>query len=107
MRKHGLLVKRAAALAALILAFAGCQTSDEGGGGTVSAGAYYGVGFYDPWYYGGDCDDVDVIVTPPDRPDIGDNPRPSHPIARPPASTPRPTPMPSIPSVPRVSGGRR
>ena len=54
-------------------------------------------------------DHGDIIVTPPDRPDSG--PRPEHPIARPPASSPRPTPMPSIPSAPRVSsrggGGRR
>jgi hypothetical protein len=36
---------------------------------------------------------------------------PEQPIARPPASTPRPTPMPSIPSAPRPmprgGGGRR
>ena len=95
-----------AALSLALLAFTGCESTD--GGGSVSGGVYYGVGFYDPWYYGGYYDDVDIIVTPPDRPDAPA--RPEHPIARPPASTPRPTPMPSIPSAPRVAprgGGRR
>jgi hypothetical protein len=82
--------------------FTGCESTD-GGGSNVSGSVYYGVGFYDPWYYGGYDDDIDIIVTPPDRPD---NPvRPTHPIA--PTPAPRPTPMPSIPSMPRVSGGRR
>lgn len=91
----------------------GCETSD--GGGSASVGMYYGVGFYDPWYYGHYHDDPDVIVTPPDRPDRPDrpngSPRPEHPIANPPSAQPRP--MPSIPSTPRVSarggggGGRR
>ena len=75
---------------------AGCESSD-GGGGSVSGSAYYGVGFYDPWYYGGYDYDYDIIVDPPDRPVS-----PEHPIAKPPSiSTPRPTPMPSIPSTPR------
>lgn len=86
----------------LLCLFMGCATDDDGGG-SVSGSFYYGVGMYDPWYYG-DYDDVDIIVTPPDRPEAP--PRPSHPIARPPASTPRPMPMPSIPSMPRM-GGRR
>ncbi len=90
------------ALSALALfAFAGCETTDYGGSGS----AYYGVGFYDPWYHGGYYDDPDFIVTtPPVRPQ-----RPPHvenPIARPPLTSPRPTPMPSIPSMPR-GGGRR
>lgn len=84
-----------------LMLFTGCE-SEGGGSASVSGGVYYGVGVYDPWYYGGDCDDPDIIVTPPDRPDAG-GPRPEHPIAKPPASTPRPTPMPSIPSTPRAS----
>lgn len=75
----------------------GCESTD-GGGGSVSGSAYYGVGFSDPWYYGGYYDDVDVIVTPPaNRPEAPV--RPEQPIYRP--STPRPMPMPSIPSAPR------
>ena len=71
----------------------GCESTD-GDGGNVSAGAYYGTGFYDPWYYGGYSDAPDVIVTPPP-------PRPVHPIAPvPPAMGPRPMPLPSIPARP-------
>ncbi|MCU0772196.1 MAG: hypothetical protein MUE94_10585 [Verrucomicrobia bacterium] len=83
-----------------LLAFSGCEST---GGGTVSAGASYGVGVYDPWYYGGYYDDnPDIIVTPPPaRPEPP--PRPTHPIARP---TPTPRPMPSIPSAPRASPRR-
>lgn len=89
-------------------AFMGCESTD--GGGNASGSIYYGVGFYDPWYYGGYWDDPDVIVTPPpagperpmppgpDRPTTP--PRPEHPIARPPSSAPRPMPMPSIPRTP-------
>jgi hypothetical protein len=101
-----------AVLAVLLLGVSsGCESTE--GGGTVSGSVYYGVGFYDPWYYGGYYDDPDIIVTPPDRPDRPDQPpRPEHPIAKPPpASSPRPTPMPSIPSTPRAAprggGGRR
>src|SRR5512147_2680538 len=83
----------------VVCAFSGCESTD--GGGSVSGGAYYGVGFYDPWYYGGYYNDVDIIVTPPERPAAPV--RPSHPIATPPMSGARPTPMPSIPSMPRVS----
>ena len=90
--------------ALLVVAFSGCESTD-GGGGNVSGSAYYGVGFYDPWYYGDYYDDPDVIVRPPTRPD---NPRPEHPIARPtPPSTPVARPMPSIPSMPRGGGGGR
>src|SRR5262245_2597334 len=88
--------------------FTGCESTDEGTHSSTTV--YYGVGFYDPWYHGHYDDDYDVIVTPPpERP--GSGPRPSHPIARPPPGAgPRPTPMPSIPSAPRVparGGGRR
>lgn len=83
----------------LILAlFAGCESTD-GGGGSVSGGVYYGVGFNDPWYYGAYWDDPDIIITPPERP--GSPPRPANPIVSPPPSRPSPTPMPSIPSTPR------
>ena len=78
-------------------AFWGCESTDDAGayyGGT----AYYGVGFADPYYYGGVYYPPDVIVTPP-RPDRPDRPdRPSQPIAR---------PMPSVPSMSRGGGGRR
>jgi hypothetical protein len=87
-----------------ISVFTGCESTD--GGGSVSGSVYYGVGFSDPWYHGGYYDDADIVVTPPDRPV-----RPEQPIARPPASTPRATTMPSIPSAPRPmprgGGGRR
>ena len=103
---------RGAKIAALMLSLAaltGCESMDDGSTHT-STSVYYGVGFYDPWYHGHYDDDYDVIVTPPpERP--GSDPRPSHPIARPPASAgPRPTPMRSIPSAPRPAprgGGRR
>jgi hypothetical protein len=90
-------------LAIVLVAISGCESTD--GGATVSAGAYYETGLYDPWYYGGYYDDPDIIVTPPPgRPEAP--PQPTHPIASPPASVPRPTPMPSIPSAPRPSGRR-
>jgi hypothetical protein len=98
---------KVAAAALMLAAYTGCEST---GGGSVSGSVYYGVGFYDPWYYGGYYNQGDIIVVPPgDRP--GSGPHPEHPIARPPTSAPRPTPMPSIPSAPRVSrgggGGRR
>ena len=85
----------------LIGILSGCA-SDEGGG-SVSGGVYYGASFYDPWYYGAYHTDI-IVTPPPDRPDSP--PRPSHPIATPPSSSVRPTPMPSIPSMPRVSARR-
>lgn len=90
---------RLAAAGILVMALCGGCASDDGG--SVSGSAYYGVGIYDPWFYGDYYyDDPDIIVTPPgDRPDPP--PRPSHPIARPPAAAPRPMPMPSIPMAPR------
>jgi hypothetical protein len=77
-----------------LVLLSGCAGTDDG-----SSSVYYGAGLYDPWYYGSYYDDVDVIVTPPDRPTAP--PRPTHPIA--PTPAPRPTPMPSIPSMPRPS----
>ena len=83
------------AFALLLAAGTGCESTD-GGETSVSGSAYYGTGFYDPWYHGGYWyDDPDIIVTPP--PTKPEAPvAPAHPIA-----TPRPTPMPSIPSAPR------
>ena len=94
-------LKLIAALALPLAAFTGCE-STEGGSTHVSGGVYYGMGFYDPWYYGGYYDDVDIVVTPPDRPETPPGgtapPRPTHPIA--PTPAPQPTPMPSIPRTP-------
>ena len=85
----------------LPLFLTGCE-STVGGGGSVSGGMYYGTGLYDPWYYGAYWNDVDVIVTPPDRPDAPV--RPAHPIARPPSGpSVSPRPMPSIPATPRAT----
>jgi len=89
-------------LVLMLSTFTGCESTD--GGASVSGGAYYGVGFYDPWYHGGYYyDDPDLIVTPPPRP-TEPPPRPVHPIA--PAPAPRPMPMPSIPSAPRPATRR-
>jgi len=86
--------------AALLLAlgfFTGCGTTDGGSAG-VSGGAYYGVGFDDPWSYGASYP-PDVIVTPP--PPGGPPVQPEQPIAKPPpAPAPSPQPLPSIPSAP-------
>lgn len=88
-------------LSLALFGLAGCASDDGGGGGgTVSGGMYYGVGLYDPWYYGGYYNDADIIVTPPTRPDSRP-PHVSQPIAKPPSAAPRPTP--SIPSTPRPS----
>ena len=108
--------------------FTGCESTDGGGGGASATTMYYGVGIYDPWYYGAYDNDPDIIVTPPrpgDRPDAPPptrpernpmppprpeqpiarpEPRPEQPIARPtPESRPSARPMPSIPSAPRPS----
>jgi hypothetical protein len=90
-----------AALALTIGIITGCE-SPEGGSANVSTSVYYGVGLYDPWYYGAYYP-PDVIVTPPpERPPGGDSGlRPTHPIAKPPAVAPAPRPTPSIPSTPR------
>jgi hypothetical protein len=90
-----------AALLGALLTFAGCESTDSGSA-QVSGSFYYGVGFYDPWYYGGADYPPDVIVTPP--PDRSmPPPHVEAPIYTPSHSAPRPTPMPSIPSTPRPS----
>ena len=100
--------------------FTGCESTD-GGGSSSSVGVYYGVGFYDPWYYGDYDQDIDVDINRPDRPGQPDRPvRPEQPIARPPEASTRPSAasqrsaMPSIPSTTRPAmrgggggGGRR
>ena len=85
--------------------FTGCQSADDSGA-YVSGGMHYGVGLYDPWYYGPETYPPGVIVTPPpERPDT--TPHPEHPIAKPPSRpAPMPRPMPSIPSRPRPAGRR-
>ncbi len=108
-------LKHSVSFAAMSIALAiviGCESTD-GGHSNASVGVYYGVGFYDPWYYGGYHDhDYDIDLPPPNRPDRPDRPvRPEQPIAKPPTSSPRVTP--SIPSTPRPAfrggggGGRR
>src|SRR5262245_31189258 len=91
-----------AACLLLIGLLTACESTETASGGA----AYYGTSFYDPWYYGYVYyNDDTVVVGPPS----GDRPRPEHPIANPPtASAPRPTPMPSIPSIPMAvpRGGR-
>jgi hypothetical protein len=82
----------------LLAAGVGCETTDGG----ASSNGYYGSGFSDPWYHGGYYDDVDTIVVPPGRHDIGAHPE--HPIAQPSRPEARPMAAPSIPSMPR---GRR
>jgi hypothetical protein len=103
MRTCTLRVEFMVAFGLALAAFTGCESTDSGST-HVSGSVYYGVGFYDPWYYGGYYDDVDIVVTPPDRPsgppDGTAPPRPTHPIAPTPSPTPRPTPMPSIPRTP-------
>jgi hypothetical protein len=104
MRTRKKLLTATAGLLLALGAFTGCESTD-GGGTHASGGVYYGVGFYDPWYYGGYWDDPDYIVTPPpgQPPPGGSGAHPENPIAKPPpvTPTPRPTPMPSIPSAPR------
>ncbi len=82
---------------------AGCSST----GGSASVSAYYGVGWYDPWYYGRPYygDDI-IIVNPPPRPEHPDRPtRPEKPIKPlPPVKPlPSPRPMPSIPTRLRQS----
>ena len=83
----------AVGLASVILT--GCESTD-GGSPQVSSGAYYGVAFQDPWYYGAGYYPPEVIVGPPPARPV-EPPHVEHPIATPPA----PRPMPSIPSAPR------
>jgi len=94
-------LKRLAALALLLLLVSGCESTEEHDS-QAGTGSYYGVGYSDPYYYGGTYYPPDVIVTPP-RP--VDPPHPEHPIALPP-SAPVATPLPSIPSAPRVAPRR-
>lgn len=75
----------AATLGLAALASNSCETS--GGSAAYDASS----GFNDPWYYGSYYDGPDYIVTPP-----GSRPErpvaPTHPIATPPMSGPRPMP---------------
>jgi len=107
----------AAALLFALGTFTGCESTDSGSTRTTT-NVYYGVGFYDPWYYG-DYHDDHIIVAPPRPGGLPDQGlRPEHPIARPPDASSRPPaasqlpatrPTPSIPSSPRpaFSGGGR
>jgi len=79
----------------LLALTAGCSTN----GVSTSASIHYGVGYYDPWYWGNRYDRP-VVVVPPDRPGTRP-PRPTPPIGRPPVN--RPTPLPSRP-MPRPRG---
>lgn len=89
-------VARGLALVVVIGGVGGCGSYEDPLGSSGGGSFYYGVGFQDPWYYGGYYDDPDIIVAPPvDRPDWSG--RPNRPVAR---------PLPSIPSTPRVSGRR-
>lgn len=80
----------------------GCETTDGGGSAPVSSG-YYGVGFYDPWYYGDYDEDVTVVRPPGDRGHV------ENPIAEPSRGSrdvgARATPSMSMPSMPRGGGG--
>ncbi len=84
----------------LVVMFAGCESTEPGN--TQVSGGYYGVAYYDPWYYGESyCPPDDTVRPPPDRPIA---PRPEQPIANPPGSSVGgPRPMPTIPSMPRPS----
>jgi len=91
-------VVAAAGLALVAGLLTACQ-SDGGGGGSssVHGSVYYGVGFYDPWYYGGYPYPPDIVVTPPEggRPPGEGGARPEQPIAKPPerpVAEPRATP---------------
>ncbi len=78
-------------LAATLLT--GCASTDsESDSSQISGGVYYGMGFYDPWYYGAPYYHAGVIVTPP--PARVDPPHVEHYSASPPPAA-RPTP--SIP----------
>ncbi len=100
MKTFATFLRFGAALWLVALGLSGCST--EGGGSSqtdVSGGAYYGVGFYDPWYYGAGYIPPGAVVPPPGA---GEPPHVEHPIATPPPSAaPRPTPLPSIPAAPR------
>jgi len=77
----------------------GCASDGEVHG-SVYMGV--GVGYYDPWYWGGCCDnDVDIDIDIDNDIDIG--PRPEQPIAKPPSDRPVAKPVPAGPSA-RPSG---
>ena len=46
---------------------AGCQDGEYSGGGEYYGTVSYGVGFYDPWYYGAGYHSSAIIVAPPIR----------------------------------------
>jgi hypothetical protein len=96
-------VKGAFALFFILLLTSGCANTDEGASQAGNGSSYYGGGYSDPYYYGGSYYPPDVIVTPPPRP--VDPPHVENPIALPP-SAPVATPLPSIPSAPRVAPRR-
>jgi hypothetical protein len=102
VKRHlSLCIKGGVALLFILFLASGCESTEEHAL-QASAGGYYGVGYSDPWYYGDTYYPPDVVVTPP-RP--VDPPHVEHPIALPP-STPVATPLPSIPSAPRVAPRR-
>ena len=110
MKKIKTSLKLGAVLGLTLIASTGCET--DGGGTSTHSTVYYGVGWYgDPYYHGDHDYDYEVTVPPPDRPGTGRPPHVEHPIARPPSGgiSPRPSPMPSIPSMsrpsPRMGGG--
>jgi hypothetical protein len=92
-------MKYALSFIALLFAlglFIGCESTD--GGSSSGGSVYYGTGFSDPWYYGGDYDGGDLVVAPPPARQVAPA-HPEQPIYDP--SGPRPTPLPSVPSAPR------
>ena len=104
--------RRLALILFLLAGAAGCES-----GGSSEDRPYYGPGWGDPWYYGDRVYYDEVPVTPPPRLDRPPYPgRPPHPSHLPayspgrpsqlPAATAAPRPMPSIPSRPRMGGGR-
>lgn len=74
----------------------GCAS--DGTSSSVHGSVYYGVGWYDPYYYGGGWNG-DVVVVP--NPPGGTQPRPT------PLPSALPAQRPSIPATPRPSGGGR
>jgi len=88
--------------AILLLACSAALASGCASNGTstsVHGSVYYGVGWYDPYYYGGGWNG-DVVVVP-NPPGGTQPPRPTQ------LPTARPAPRPSIPATPRPSGGGR
>lgn len=103
MKRHlSLCIKGPVALLFILLLASGCESTEEHASQSNASG-YYGVGNSDPYYYGGSYYPPDVIVTPPSRP--VDPPHVENPIVLPP-SAPVATPLPSIPSAPRVAPRR-